>query len=158
MKKSIAGRIDRWTVAVLAVGLFGVAGLFWSANQPRAEGRPATEEPAVAHDVPGTDIKRVTITQEAARRLGLQTEKVTETTAGGKQLKAIPYSALFYDSDGETWTYAMVGPLAFQRQHLTVEGVANGLALLKEGPPIGTEVVTVGVDELGGVEFGVGEE
>ena len=93
-----------------------------------------------------------------AGSLGLRTATVTGTTVDGRRLKQIPYSAVVYENNGDTWAYTMVGPLAFQREHLTIDRVLGGTVLLTEGPPVGAEVVSVGAEELQGVEYGVGEE
>ncbi|GAP60233.1 hypothetical protein AHiyo1_37130 [Arthrobacter sp. Hiyo1] len=41
----------------------------------------------------------------------------------------------------------------YVRQSVSIERIAGEAALLKEGPPIGTVVVTLGAEELFGEEF-----
>ena len=52
--------------------------------------------------------------------------------------------------------YAAIGPRTYVRTAVTVERVEADRAVLSDGPPVATEVVTVGVAELHGVESGVG--
>jgi hypothetical protein len=74
----------------------------------------------------------------------------------GKLQKVIPYAAVIYDADGATWTYTNPEPLVFVRHAITVEYIEGDLAALKDGPDIGTAVVTVGAVELLGIEHNIG--
>jgi hypothetical protein len=78
------------------------------------------------------------------------------TLLGGGMKKIIPYASVIYDLHGETWTYTNPEPLVYIRQPITVDYIEGDLAILLEGPPVDTEVVTVGVAELFGAESGVG--
>jgi hypothetical protein len=69
---------------------------------------------------------------------------------------AVPYEAVLYDEHGDTWTYTSPAERVFVRAAITVETIADGLAIISEGPPVGTAVVTVGGAELWGVETGIG--
>jgi len=74
----------------------------------------------------------------------------------GELRKIIPYAALIYDADGGTWVYTKEpNALAFVRQAVTVDFIEGDLVVLMVGPPAGTEVVTVGGEELFGTETGV---
>jgi hypothetical protein len=42
------------------------------------------------------------------------------------------------------------------RSPVVVDSIKDGVAYLKEGPPVGTTVVVVGASELHGIENGVG--
>ncbi len=67
--------------------------------------------------------------------------------------KVVPYSAVYYDGKGAPWVYVNGKPLTFERQRIGVERVTGDLAVLSEGPPVGTSVVTVGAALLYGVEI-----
>lgn len=67
--------------------------------------------------------------------------------------KVAPYSAVYYDAKGAAWVYVNTKPLAFERQRIVVERVAGDLAVLSDGPPVGTAVVTVGAALLYGAEI-----
>lgn len=74
----------------------------------------------------------------------------------GMQRTVIPYSSLIYDLHGDTWIYTSPAPLTFVRERVTVDYIDGDNAILAEGPGAGTEIVSVGVAELYGTEFGVG--
>ena len=74
-------------------------------------------------------------------------------TGGEEKQKVVPYGAVLYDAKGAAWVYTSAQPLAFQRQLIGVERVVGDLAVLSEGPPVGTEVVTVGAALLYGAEI-----
>ena len=75
-------------------------------------------------------------------------------TGAGERL-TIPYSAVIYGVEGGVWTYTTAGPLTFVRAPITVVSVQGDTAVLSDGPPPGTEVVTVGGEELLGTEFAI---
>jgi hypothetical protein len=76
-------------------------------------------------------------------------------TGSGTERKIVPFTALLYGVHGETWVYTNPEPLAFVRAPVTVDYIEDELAFLSEGPPVGTEVVTVGGSLLYGAETGV---
>lgn len=67
--------------------------------------------------------------------------------------KTVPYAAVYYDAKGIVWVYVNTRPLVFERQRITVERVVGDLAVLSDGPPLGTPVVTVGAALLYGAEI-----
>jgi hypothetical protein len=69
----------------------------------------------------------------------------------------VPYSALIYDLQGNTWVYTSSEPLVFIRQPVVVDYIDGDNVVLLQGPAAGTEVVTVGVAELYGADTGVGK-
>lgn len=69
--------------------------------------------------------------------------------------KIVPYAAVIYDVNGQTWVYTNPEPLTFVRQSVTIDYIEDDLAFLTEGPDAGTEVVVVGGAELYGTETGV---
>ena len=58
----------------------------------------------------------------------------------GSLRKAIPYSAVFYDASGQTWTYVNPEPLVYT-QRITVDYVEGDMAVLTSGPAAGTRRV-----------------
>jgi hypothetical protein len=116
---------------------------------PEEEEKPVTLEP-----IAGTDLNRLTLTEKAAERLGLETAPVV---AQEGQV-AIPYAALLYDPSGQAWVYVNVGPLAFERQKITVDSIQGDQVILSEGPEAGANVVTMGATELYGSESEFEEE
>ena len=67
--------------------------------------------------------------------------------------KVVPYSSIYYDGKGMPWVYVTSKPLVYERQRVAVERVAGDLAVLSEGPAIGTTVVSVGASMLFGTEI-----
>src|SRR5438132_13410356 len=70
--------------------------------------------------------------------------------------KVVPYSALIYDQHGQTWVYTSSSARTFLRHKVEVYHIQGDVAILKDGPPTGTVVASVGVAELYGTEFKVG--
>lgn len=109
--------------------------------------------PAKMEAIAGSKVKRVTLTQKAAQRIDIQTDKIQQDAAG----KTIaPFGAVVYDLAGEAWVYTNPEPLTFIRQKIVVEVVKGDKVYLKEGPAQGSSVVIVGVAELYGAERGIG--
>jgi hypothetical protein len=97
--------------------------------------------------------------------------------------KIVPHSAVVYDTKGQAWVYMNPEPLVFVRHAVTVSFFdveettlttndihaatsiedflvaygGRGRAVLLEGPPVGTQIVTVGAIELFGAETGIGK-
>jgi hypothetical protein len=109
--------------------------------------------PAVLQAIPGSDLKIVTLSADATRRLGIETAPVTAT---GDRL-SVPAAAILYDPSGVAWVYTSPSERAFVRAEVTVRAFEGADAILASGPPAATQVVTVGVPELYGTENGVGE-
>jgi hypothetical protein len=146
---------NRWMVAVLLIiaALQLSACAQTSASSASKEG----EGPAKIEPVAGTDLKRVILTSEAAKRLGIETAPVRDTQVRGTQRKVVPYPAVLYDLHGETWVYTNPSPLTFVRDRVSIDFIDGDVAVLSKGPPSGTVVVTIGGPELYGTESGVGE-
>ncbi|SFT69553.1 hypothetical protein [Arthrobacter sp. ov118] len=120
-----------------------------------ADTAPTGDSPAVVAEIPGTDLHRLTLTERAVERTGIQT---ASTALDPKTHKlTVPYGAIIYDSAGETWVYTNPEPQVYVRQSITVERINGQVAVLKSGPRAGTTVVTTGAEELLGAEFDVGE-
>lgn len=118
------------------------------------------EEPAVVEEIAGTEFNRVTLTEQAAERLGIQAQAVREEEVDGTMKLVVPYSAVIYGLNGETFVYIRnpePDSLTFMRALIVVDRIEGGRALLSDGPALGTHVVTVGVAELYGADTGVGK-
>ena len=105
---------------------------------------------------PGVRGSRLTLTAKAAERLGIQTKPVLTGPVRGKQRSVVPYSAVLYDANGDTWVYISSEPLTYVRERIAVDFIQRSQAVLTDGPGPGTAVVTVGAAELHGTETGVG--
>jgi hypothetical protein len=118
-------------------------------------GEESTGGGATVAAIEGTDLSSITLTDQAAERIGLEVDTVKK---GAGSLETIPYSAVLYDPEGGTWTFTESGELTYVRAPITVDRIDGELAYLSAGPPVGTEIVTVGATELYGAEIGVGDE
>lgn len=94
--------------------------------------------------VPGTDHG---LTLNSRMRVEL------EQSGNAEKKKFVPYAAVYYDGKGVPWVYVNTKPLVFERQRITVDRIVGDLALLSDGPPVGTTVVTVGASMLYGAEI-----
>ena len=141
--------------AAIAAALIA-AGSQFAAPEARADSpaAPKTETQATIKRL-GFGISRITLLPKAARRLDIKTGEISEEGPGRK---VTPYSSIMYDLEGDAWVYTVTAPLSFVREAVVVEVIRGGHAYLKEGPPVGTKVVTVGVPELYGAEVGVNGE
>lgn len=138
--------MSRWIVALL-LPLSFLAACGGSSDT-------AAHQPAVVEEVAGTDVSRITLTPEAAKRLDVKTADV-ENRAGAT---IIPYSAIFYSPTGEAWAYTNPQGLTFVRQRIVVDSIDGAHVVLAKGPEPGTKVAIVGVAELYGAESGVGAD
>jgi hypothetical protein len=139
--------INRWFMLVLML-----AGLLLSACGPKAAELEASEGdgPAKVEHLNGANPTRVTLTEEAAKRLDIQT-----APAKGE---AIPYAAVLYDTEGNTWVYTNAESLVFVRTPITIDHIEDGQAFLSKALPAGSKVVTIGAEELYGSETEFEEE
>lgn len=96
----------------------------------------------------------VVLTPIGAQRLGLQTGLAT---AAGKRT-IVPAQALLYEPNGQTAVYVKTGALSFTIQFITVVVINGNQVVVSHGLAPGTVVVTVGAEELLGVQNGVGVE
>jgi hypothetical protein len=117
-------------------------------------GEAEAENPAKVVAVKGTGFSRVTLTDDAARRVGIELAAV----AAGPTGLQVPYGAVLYDPNGATSTFVQTGPFTYLRQPIALDHIDAGVAFLSAGPPVGTMVVTVGATELYGAENGVGDD
>ncbi len=117
-------------------------------------------KPAKVEVIAGKDVKSVTLTEQADKRLGIETVAIAAAPSGTAPLM-VPYAAVVYSADGATWVYTVPKPLTYVREKVTVANVGgtNGAdAFLSAGPAVGTKIVKTGVVELYGAELGVGSK
>lgn len=132
------------TRLVVAVLIF--AGLLLSACGPRSNPVEFIP-PSKLEPVEGTDLSRVILTEKAAERIGVETVQ-----ASGNE---VPYAAVIYDIEGNTWVYTNPEPLTFVREPIVIDYIEGDTAILAQSLPANFNVVTVGVIELYGTETGV---
>lgn len=143
-----------WAMLALVLAVVGVIIALQFVRDDGAAATTAAEsaQPAHVEHVEGSEISRVTLTPGAAERLAVETVAVRK--AG--RASVIPYSALLYDENGNTWVYTNPAKLTFVRAPIKVVRIQGDQVLLSSGPPAGMRIASVGVAELYGTEFEVG--
>ena len=144
--------INRWMAAAAII-----AALQLGACAERPAEEEGEEKAAKVEPVEGAEVSKVTLTEEAVEGLDIQEAQVHDEQVNGKQRKVIPYAAVLYDPEGATWAFTNPEHLVYVRQPIKVDYIEGDRAVLLEGPPSGTAVITVGAEELFGAEIGVGE-
>jgi hypothetical protein len=104
-------------------------------------------EPSKLEPIDGTDLSRVILTEKAAERIGVETVQ-----ASGLE---VPYAAVIWDTEGNTWIYTNPEPLTFVRAPIVIDHIEGDTAFLAEELDSAITVVTVGVAEIYGTETGV---
>ena len=77
---------------------------------------PVTLEP-----IEGTDFQRVILTEKAAQRLDIKTAEVSGIS--------IPYAAVIYDTEGNTFVYTNPAPLTFVRAPIMIDRIEGDQAV-----------------------------
>lgn len=151
MKRGLMRRTNLWVAVLLALAVIPLAGC----NRAEEEAAASGPEPAKVEPVEGSeDLHLVTLTSDAAKRIDVQTTEVR--SRGGRTI--VPYSAIVYETNGDTFVYTNPEGLSFVREQITVRTIEGDEVIVSKGPAVGTKVVTVGVAELFGAEHGVGAD
>ncbi len=140
---------NRWIVALLVLAVLQ----FWSCQ--KEDKLHKFDPPSVVEEIEGSDFNSVTLTERAMERLGIQTATVSEVSNSPLR-KIVPYAALLYGPEGQTWVFTNPQPRFFVRYVVDVDYIKGDTVFLNDGPPVGTKVATVGVAELYGAEFEIG--
>ncbi len=126
--------------------LMMVAALQLAACAPKV----ATTEkinPSSLEEIEGSKLKRVILTEKAAERIGVETVPVSGLS--------VPYAAVIYDTEGNTWIYTNPAPLTFVRAPISIDRIEGDQAFISQGLETDAPIVTVGVAEIYGAETGV---
>lgn len=145
-------RRNRSLLLIVVVAILLLAACSGSSGEETSKPEPAVVEP-----IAGTEFNRVKLTERAAERLGVQTDVIREMDMNGQQVLVAPYAAVLYGLNGETWLYVNPEPLVYHREPITVDYIEGDMAVLTDGPPPGTAVVTVAVAQIYGTDTGVGK-
>jgi hypothetical protein len=138
----------RMTAAILAVAATSFA-TACTAGEVGEAGEEPKYAPASLAPADPSGVKQVTFTEDAARRIELQTG--TAQTSG--QGVVVDYAALIYDQNGGSWVYVMPEPLTYRRTKVDVLRIEGDRVTLVRGPVPGTRVVTRGAAEVYGAEL-----
>ena len=151
---------NRWMLTTLIM-----AGLpLLACSEPASSAASEAASGAVAH-IDGLELSGVTLTEKAMQRIDIETTAVRKelvpSTApspvdgfqGLVARRIVPYSSLIYDTHGGVWVYTNPRPRTFVRHRVDVYGITGDRTVLREGPAVGTKVVTLGAAELYGTEL-----
>jgi hypothetical protein len=132
-------------VAIAAVLAVGLAACGSSSDPPipvsgRLVGRSASS--------PG----QIVLSALGAQRIGVQT---AVARAAPRARASIPYSAVVYDPSGRTYAFTNTAPLTYVEVPITIDHISGEEAFLARGPRPGAKIVSVGAEELYGVQTGV---
>jgi hypothetical protein len=120
----------------------------------------APEIPASSKLVPakGNSAGKIVLTAQGAQRIGLQTataQSVPTTPPAATATSIIPFSSVVYAPSGQAYAFTRISPLTFTEVPLTIDHISGDSVYLLKGPRAGSQVVTVGAEELFGVQTGV---
>lgn len=144
-------------VVLLLVGL-AVLALVGCTPKGEAASSEEGDSPVTIERMEGKVPTRLTLTEDAATRLDLQTVEARDAVNNDTTEATVPYAAIIYDIDGNTWLYTSPQKLTFERTSIVIDHIDGDVAFLKDGPSSGTAVVTRGVAELYGSETEFAEE
>jgi hypothetical protein len=147
--------LARIVPALFVIGLSGCSIADASHEPPPAE--QAVQVETTGEDQPA----KVILSERAEQRLGIRTVAVRAiATAHGKPAPlVVPYAAVVYDADGESWAFSVAAVRTYIRVPIKISSITGDVVQLSSGPKVGTQVVVVGAPELVGAEAGIsGEE
>ena len=116
------------------------------------------ESPVTVEHLEGKIPTRLKLTEAAAKRLDLQTDKTQDALVNETKFMSVPYGAILYDTNGKTWLYTSPEALTFERTSIVIDHIDGNTVFLSDGPAAGTAVVTQAVAELYGSETEFEEE
>jgi hypothetical protein len=142
--------VYRFSRSAALLIIIAVAALAGCSRSPAA---PAAPSPAAHVTVGHHGAVSVVLTPLGAQQAGIQTALAARVGRGRQAM--VPYSALLYQPDGSSVIYAVTGPLTYTLVPVAVASIQGDQVYLTGLAP-GTAVVTVGGEELLGVQDGVG--
>ena len=133
-----------------------VGGLSDSPGAATHPAKPVSAPPSANAAAATVDWFYEVANKTAGLRLG-QRVGVTIPLRTDDESLVIPWSAVVHDVHGGTWLYEKTGAQSYIRRRVQVQQVVGNLAALAGGVKAGASVVTTGVAELFGTEFGAGK-
>ena len=125
-------------------------------TSPGTVARPVTAPPSADPSTAAVDLYYAAPNPGGALRPGQRVGVRVPLTSEAQSL-VVPRAALLHDAYGGSWVYEARESNVFVRRRVSVVDLVEDLAVLDQGPPPGTRVVTAGAAELFGTEFGAGK-
>ena len=133
-----------------------IVGLGDPAEAAGVMAQPVPAPPSADPTTGGVDLYYALPNRGNALRPG-QRVGVRLSRRGEADSLVVPRAALLHDALGGTWVYEARPDHVYVRRRVQVTDQVDALAILEQGPPPGTRVVTDGAAEIFGTEFGVGK-
>jgi hypothetical protein len=134
---------------LLASGLVVIAAGLTVSACAEVESNVREVYPYSVKPIKGSDVQRVTMVDETAALLPVET---TAVSRAGKR-KVVPHEALIYNPDGDSFVYTKPKAETYVRAPVKVVRVDGEEAVLSDGPPADTTIVTTGAAELLATEY-----
>jgi hypothetical protein len=131
-------------VGLTAVGLAACGG---------SGGTQTVVSPARLEHRSGSSTDSIVLSPLGAERIGIQTARVVAGKMRGSAV--LPYAAVVYEPDGTAIVYTNPAPLTYTMVRISIAAISAQHVYSTNGPAAGTKVVTVGAEELLGVQNGV---
>ncbi len=133
-----------------------VGGLADPAGAKARAAKPVAAPPSANATASTVDLFYEVANDDLGLRLG-QKVGVTIPLQEPEESLVVPWSAVVHDIHGGAWVYEQISPQTYAHRRVQVRAVVGQEAVLESGPAPGAKIVTVGVAELFGTEFGVGK-
>src|SRR3954464_8046134 len=100
----------RWMLALLVTACLPLAACKKMDAQADEEGEDKAATVVHQEDTHPDQPAIVTLTDDAQKRIDLQTAPIQDLDVKGAKQKVMPYAALLYDTHGDTWTFTSAEP------------------------------------------------
>jgi multidrug efflux pump subunit AcrA (membrane-fusion protein) len=119
--------------------------------------QPTTAPPSADANAATADLYFILPNGDGTLRPGQRVGATLAVNNNTGNQSVAPWAAVLHDINGGTWVYEVIAPHKYIRRRVVVARVVDDLAVLSEGPPAGTSIVTAGASELFGTEFSTGK-
>ena len=116
--------------------------------------RPVSAPPAADPVAATVDVFYAVADPQGTLRPGQRVVVAIPQRGDASPVATMPWSAVHTDLHGGTWVYERTADRTYVRRRVRVSSVVDGVAAIDSPPPPGAQVVTSGVPELFGIEFG----
>ena len=127
--------INRWVIAALLVAVLPA---MTYAGGGKSIGKDSGIVPVHLEEIPGSDIKKVVLTADAAMRCGIVIVPVQELQVPVKRKssdkvmrRVVPYASIIYTPDGGEWVYTSPSNLSFVRERVSIAYIDADIAVLE---------------------------
>lgn len=116
--------------------------------------RPVVAPPAADPVAATVDVFYAVADPQGSLRPGQRVDVAIPHRGDASPVATTPWSAVHTDIHGGTWVYERTADRTYVRRRVRVSTIVDGIAAIDSQLPPGAQVVTSGVPELFGIEFG----